>query len=366
MHNKDFKLIVKIITLIFIILLLIYFFNSIGIFNFYYHTKFNKIAGKIKYKYIEYINFNKEVIKKISLDEFIRNSIIQYNINNDFSETLKQISIYLNNYDNIVRISLFNYKYKLILTSDITKFSLSKDFENIWFNIASEKGIYISSIYFDPFLKKFLITYIIPVKNIVNEVIGFLLSDCDMSDFLYDINQNYEHISFAVLNNSGKIIYASDNKNNIKEFTKNFLFIKEYKLEDLNSTIIIKAGDNFNRLSNFYIFLLIIFSIILISILIYYGLEYFKKHIELRNKKIKEEVKKILDNTKKIGIETISVIEKEDKEEDKESLEEFLRKREEKLKKEKQKEEEKALKENKDDKKKKVKKEFNDDFIVIE
>ncbi len=345
-----------------IVIILVFIFFYIGVFDFIFHDKFNSIADTLKNSYYNYLQLNKQNAMNISKDEILINTLIQYQFDRNVFQALRQLNIYLKNYDSIKRISIFNYDYNIIITSDMGNYTVNKGIKPEWFAKSSEKNEFISSIYFDESFKTYMFSIVVPIKNFMNEIVGYIVSDIDLRYYLNEVNE-YRAVNLVAYDNSG-ILFSLHNSYNLSvaNLKSQFKFFKIFYVREQNLYFLLGAGKTFVSISASFKIVLWILFVLLFFIIAYDILERVLNERMERRKKIQNSIKKVLEHSKKINVENISVLENMRKSpvkpETEKEVKDFIKERAGAGETENQKKNSNV--------KEKVKNEFKNDFVIIE
>ncbi len=366
MQDKYKKYMSGIFISIIALVLASYIIYIFGGFDFFFLKKLNYESREILKKYNEFVKINISHTKNISKDDIIVNALIQSQFDENIFSALKQINIYMGNYKDIKRLSVFDYKYRIVVASDMKNYSVNSSVKPEWFLLAGDKDYFLSDVYFDQNLKTYLFTIVVPIKNFVDEVVGYVTADIDMRGFL-EFLYGLQGLEIGFFKDKTFFFSLSNSEvNSIDAVKKIYKFSKMVYFEPQNMYLVIGASDRFTSLFFQFQFLFYILAAVFFLIGFYYLLDKILKLKLERQKKIRDSVKKVIEQSKKINVENISVLEDIDtaksKDETEEDIEKFIQEREEKLTKEKK----ESVDDKKSEIKKKVEDEFKDDFIIIE
>ncbi len=212
-ENKIIKLIFKFSLISLIALSLLFILNYFGIFNYYYKTKFRKVSSNIKKIFSNFMDKNIKITKSIGQDPILKGTILQYNFGENILLGLKVMNMYKESYAQIKTITIFNYEYNII-TSDIGNLTTFHKVPKNWFLMAQNKDIYISPIYYNKELNLYIISFIFSIKNVVDEVMGFIKVDFSIEDLLKELDK-FSYVNVIIIDTSKSeinFIYPLDAK----------------------------------------------------------------------------------------------------------------------------------------------------------
>ncbi len=318
---------------IFIILLMLCILKAVGLFNFLYIQRLKRISNNNIAVFNNFINNKVKITATISGDTIIQSSLIQYNYKRQLIVAYKHLTLYKQNFPEIRNISLFNPQYEIVLASEIDEYIINKNLNKKWFLNSSTKGYYISEISYVNKYNEFLISIIYPIKNIINENIGFLMVDFSLAALFNKFDEFKNTV--VILKKQDKFIFTYPlagiikSEKDMNRFPHNAIIEKRY---DQEHRLIVAAEKEFFALPVYLKIILILIFAILIVFFIYYWFDKYIGAEEKRREKFKKMTDEIISFSKKITMQNIDL--KEGKEGIKDKLkedadEESIRKREE-------------------------------------
>lgn len=347
--DKIIKLISKFSSILLIAGILFYILNYAGFFNFYYRNRFRQMSRNLHKIFIDFINRDIEITKAIASDPIIKGAILQYNLGENILPALKVMNMYKENYGEIKNIAIFDYNYRII-TSDIENISSFRKISDDWFIFAQTKNIYISPVYYNRNINSYIISIMITIKNVVEEVMGFVKTEVSIAPLLNKFKK-FPDINLIIIDgteNRINFIYPLDVELHLKEPFPEFDIRAENKITEIsipgfklayankikNSSIILITVPSPEFFSfPLYIKILLLF-LLLISILscIYIWIDKKQKIIAKRKERFKGLMDEIVETTQKtekyniellenlpenrVDIETSVIDERSDREED--------------------------------------------------
>jgi hypothetical protein len=108
--------------------------------------------------------------------------------------------MYKKNYQQIKNIGIFDSRYKFI-TSDIESLSVSRRAPVEWFVSSQNKKLYLSPIYYHREFNQYIVSIITPLKNVIDETIGFIKLDVSIGPLLEEMAK-YADITVMIINGS--------------------------------------------------------------------------------------------------------------------------------------------------------------------
>jgi len=234
--NRIIKYIILIFTIITILILFYLFLNEIGIFNFYYEKKF---IGKGKELDNEFKKFTDEMIRitsTISEDPLLKSAFLQYKLGENLLPASQTIDMYIENYEMLKNVMLFNTENKIIL-SGFSSFIQTIELQNDYFNLAVANKFYITPIYFNSELNLYLIDVLLTFFNTAGEPEGFVKTSFSLN-YLFEKMNKFKNLGFLIIDNSRSKI--------------NFIFPLDFKFKN-DESIYIPFSEELERIENKFI-----------------------------------------------------------------------------------------------------------------
>lgn len=324
-ENKFVKIIFKTSLILFVILIVFYLLNFSGIFNFYYKNKFIKTSQNIDNLLKDFLAENERTTEAIVSDPIIKGAILQYQLGENIIPALKVMNMYKENYTSLKNITLFDYEYKII-TADIENISLLQKLPQDWFYLAQADRIYMSPIYYAREINSYVISFLLCIMNVVDEVTGFIKADFTIENLLnkFDKYDAVNIIIFDIIENKVNFIYPLDKQillqqdevifdlteDELKKISiSGFKLAVGKKIRNSNIALIVTTDAEFFSLPlEMKIFLLSIFLICILSY-IYILVEKKQKQTIERKEKFKGLIADIVTATQKTEKHNIELLE---------------------------------------------------------
>lgn len=325
-ENKIIKLIFKFSSILLTIGILFYILNYAGFFNFYYRNKFKQMSKNLHKIFMDFLNKDTEITRAIASDPIIKGAILQYNLGENILPALKVMNMYKENYREIKNIAIFDYNYRII-TSDIENISSFRKISDDWFIFAQTKNLYISPVYYNRNINSYIISIMLPIKNVVEEVMGFVKTEVSIAPLLNKFKKfaNINIIIIDITENRINFIYPLDVELHLKEPSLEFDIKPENKITEIkipgfklayankikNSSIILITVPS-SKFFSFPLYLkILLFFLLLISILsyIYLWIDKKQKIIAERKEKFKGLMDEIVETTQKTEKYDIELLE---------------------------------------------------------
>ncbi|MBN1898196.1 MAG: PDC sensor domain-containing protein [Spirochaetes bacterium] len=324
-QNKFIKVVSKISAVFLGILVVLFLLNLSGLFYFLYKSNYNKANLTIKELFIQFMEEGGRVVESVSEDPIIKSSIMQYHLGENILPVLKVLSMYKKNYQQIKNIGIFDSHYNFI-TSDIESLSASRQVPVEWFVSSQNKKLYLSPIYFHREFNQYIVSFITPLKNVIDETVGFIKLDISIKPLLEEM-EKYTDITIMVINGSENrinFVYPLDaNISDLKSVDLPVIEVKTFTPLDLpgfklsygvripepDITLMTAATSRFFEFPLFFkLFLLFTAVVFILS----YGYLWFEKRQEIildKKKKFKNLINDIVNISKKAERDNMILIE---------------------------------------------------------
>lgn len=329
MLNELVKKYYKVIIGVFLGLLVIFLFNECGFFNLFYKHRLNTITSLYAQQYKNFVKSKVEVGKIISNDDIVQSALIQYTINENLIYSLQHLNMYKKNFFDIRSITLFNSGYDIVLTTELENYIVNKNLSKDWFVNSLIKNYFISDIHYNTKYNDFLISIIIPIKNIVEEGIGYLMIDYSVNNLFKNFSE-YKGVITTVRKDdfylfTCPVTYQIKNDRDLDKFA---LVTRQSLMDDY--TLIVCANKKFFTLPLVFKLILLLFFILISLFVIYYLIEKNSGQYEETQKKIKELTNDILKSSQtipvadNIKIKEMKPLEPKKKDEDVDKKDDFI------------------------------------------
>jgi len=300
--NNRIKIFYKWSSIFLGILIFLLVFKMIGGFDFFYNKKLKKIASENFNEFKNFINNKVLVTKMISDDVLLQSTLIQHEYKTQLQETYKQLMVYKQNFSDIRNISLFSKKYNLVLTSEVEEYIINKNLRKEWFLNAQSEGYYISDISYINRYNEYMVSIIYPIKNIINEFVGYVLIDFSLES-LFKKFSRYKNL-IVVLSEKDKIVFTYP----LYKIVKDLDSLKKYPFYvkneyDVSHYLITIAEKDFYSIPKFLKILLIFIFLIFILGFIYLELDKYFKKLSIQKEKFKSITHQIVQFSKDLQLE---------------------------------------------------------------
>ncbi|MBU1078011.1 MAG: cache domain-containing protein, partial [Spirochaetes bacterium] len=302
----------KLGIIFFCVLIFVYGLKITGILNFLYLQKLKRIANANFEIFNNFIDNKVKTTRTISSDTIVQSSLIQSDNHNILMDSFKHLNLYKQNFGDIRSITIFNFLYNIVLTSEVEEYIINQNLSKEWFLNSLSRGYYISDISYDYTYNEFIISIINPINNIVDENVGFLMIDFSLSELFEKIAKNKGTV--VLLKKQDKVVFNFPLDYKIKKdvmLSEQFSFYIE-KNWNGGYTFITAAGRQFLALPGFIKILLILLFTLLLFLVGSFGMQWYSQKIERRNEQFKSMTSDIVALSKDIEIQNLKDDEKKD------------------------------------------------------
>lgn len=313
MERDKLKLLFKISLIVFGILVFLYLLKLGGLFNFLYKYKIKQIARTSEKVFEDFVSSKVDVTRTISVDAIVQSALIQSDDQASLMDSFKHLNLYKQNFQDIRSITLFNFLYKIVLTSEVEEYIINQNLSKDWFLSALAKGYYLSEFNYDYKYNEYIITIIYSINNIIDENIGFIMIDFSLSDLYNSLEKNKDVVYIVRKNNKSIFSFPLEHKldKNVG-LNKQFPFSIERSFNN-DFQLIIAADKNFFQLPGIIKIILVSVFIIIGLFIITYTLDWYIRNIKERNKTFIDMTRNIVSLSKNITMNHIQEKEKDDK-----------------------------------------------------
>jgi len=205
MEKSKTKQFFKLGMIFFCVLIFIYGLKVTGLLNFLYLQKLKRIANANFEIFNNFIDNKVKTTKTISSDAIVQSSLIQSDNHNILMDSFKHLNLYKQNFNDIRSITIFNFLYNIVLTSEVEEYIINQNLSKEWFLNSISQGYFISDISYDYTYNEFIISIINPINNIIDENVGFLMIDFSLSELFEKVAQNKGTV--VLLKKGDKVIF---------------------------------------------------------------------------------------------------------------------------------------------------------------
>ena len=203
---------IKIFTItLFILLTLIILITKTEFTGIIYKKRINITAYNLAKKFSIFIEKNVKEIKSLKEDALIRSAFIEAKLGSDLSRAEKQLNFYKSVYPQFLDIILLLPEKIPFLktTTNITPVAYIINNERV-INNAEKNGYGVSKIFISKKENKLYIGIVEPVKNILNETMGYIIVFVDFTQLLIWMKSYPEYRFYIFYNN--KINFTNGDK----------------------------------------------------------------------------------------------------------------------------------------------------------
>ncbi|MDD5066014.1 MAG: cache domain-containing protein [bacterium] len=306
MPKEKLQFYFKITLILFLVFLAIHLINEFGVFNLFYTDRLKAVAADYREKYKSFLESKINIARTVSRDEIVRSSLIQATYNNNLMDSLQHLNLYKKNFTDIRNITLFNSIYNIILTTDLENYIINKNLSKDWFLGSLSRNYYISDFIYHSRYNEYIVTLLMPIQNVVNENIGFIMVDLSVES-LFKFFQANRNLVF-VLEQMNRITfhYPVEHRISREKDLEKFPLSTRIRI-DKETVLVVAAAKEFISLPLIVKLLLILFFILLLFFGTYF---YLEKYVYAHRKQLKAITDEIVNFSKKI---TVSEMDKREK-----------------------------------------------------